>query len=411
MKKVLALLLIFLIPIAGCGKKNGIELEFYYKSVSVTASDSTLIGSQSYFYSDAGNINAIADIYFSGPDSSELVSPFPKGTALESYQVSGHTMELQMNEAFAQLSGIDLSLAVSCICMTFSQLEAVDDFVISVPNGFADGSASVKLSADQITTDSAALSVLREKVDIYYPGESGRYLLSETRTVAENAVNIQEWAAAALCDAFAEQSETESLLNRNMIQEVAIDNNICYIDLSEAFYNNAPEDEVLQRTVLLAIVNTMTSFDSVNGVRFTCNNAFADSYGEEQLNFVWSFDSSRIGPVRTGMNEIDASLCILRSSGDSTVTVPVRLRSAANESNAEALINRLFSYGTLNGLFFPGLKQNSTVELNFSGTVCYVVFSEAMLDFENYDISVIEDCISQTLLSLEEIDRVVFAEY
>jgi len=83
----------------------------------------------------------LLSLLFAGPESEKLVSPFPAGVTLRGCALSDGQLNVDLSEGYGGLSGIDLTLADSCIVLTLTQLEGVDRIYLTVegePRPFRD---------------------------------------------------------------------------------------------------------------------------------------------------------------------------------------------------------------------------------------------------------------------------------
>lgn len=96
--------------------------------------------------------------YLQGPADKDFVSPFPADTKLLSLTDKDTIINLQLNQNFAQLTGMDLTLACACLTLTTIELTGADTVRIFVKDSTLDG-------APQIVMDRNCLTML----DIYTP--------------------------------------------------------------------------------------------------------------------------------------------------------------------------------------------------------------------------------------------------
>lgn len=74
--------------------------------------------------------------YFSGPESENLVNPFPSGLEAVSFETKGDTAYVVLSEKIAKLSALDLTMACSCLSLTLFELTQCDYVQISAENNF-----------------------------------------------------------------------------------------------------------------------------------------------------------------------------------------------------------------------------------------------------------------------------------
>ena len=73
--------------------------------------------------------------YFEEPDDETLRSLFPEGTACLGTKLQNGVLVLDMNEAYAVLSGYERTLAAAGLTLTLTQLDGVDAVRIKTPAG------------------------------------------------------------------------------------------------------------------------------------------------------------------------------------------------------------------------------------------------------------------------------------
>ncbi len=97
---------------------------FYYTNATVSffEAESVIAPEVRETVDQNGNITDIINVYLSGPISDKLTSPFPAGLSIISAQRTKDTYSLTFNKQFSSLSGLDLTIACSCICATVAEL-------------------------------------------------------------------------------------------------------------------------------------------------------------------------------------------------------------------------------------------------------------------------------------------------
>ena len=156
MKRILPFLLLVSILITLCScKKNTDNFEepaaFYYLSNPI---ESTVFVAE---IRDIVNYHQdfleILNSYFMGPnkDSKDsLLSPFPAGCAAISLIQEENTVKITVNDSFASLTGIDLSIASTAVAMTLTELTGCEAVEIRAESGQLDGLNVIRLSAENI---------------------------------------------------------------------------------------------------------------------------------------------------------------------------------------------------------------------------------------------------------------------
>ena len=83
------------------------------------------------------SIPALLSALLAGPASEEadLAAVFPSGTRVLSWSVENGVASVELSAAYAQLMGMDLTLADYCITLTLTQLPGVDGVRIAASGG------------------------------------------------------------------------------------------------------------------------------------------------------------------------------------------------------------------------------------------------------------------------------------
>lgn len=73
--------------------------------------------------------------YLEGPDDPALAAPFPNGLTCESVALSDGVLSIRFGEAYAELSGVRLSLTNACLTKTLLQIPHVESVRIETDSG------------------------------------------------------------------------------------------------------------------------------------------------------------------------------------------------------------------------------------------------------------------------------------
>lgn len=133
MRKFAALALALCLLLAGCagskgsGERKPGECRLWFANVH-TNPESAALGSEDRAVA-AGDV---LQVLLGGPESEELTSPFPAGTALLDGRVEEGTAYVDLSEAYGGLSGAELTLADACVVLTLCQFDEVERVYITV---------------------------------------------------------------------------------------------------------------------------------------------------------------------------------------------------------------------------------------------------------------------------------------
>lgn len=146
-RRVLALLLLLGLFCAACGQgerpegpEKG-EVEVWFPAAENSQEGAALQKEDRVLPEDQKPVEALMSLLLAGPESPELRSPFPPGTALRSWRLEDGLAALDLSEDYGGLSGAELTLADGCIVLTVCQLPQVERVYLTVegrPRPFRD---------------------------------------------------------------------------------------------------------------------------------------------------------------------------------------------------------------------------------------------------------------------------------
>lgn len=153
-----------LLGMAGCKQENDDLLEpvsFYYCNDISSKDDFEHVFvpelREGAGYSD--NKPALLSLYLKGPENEDLISPFPAGTSVISVQWSNSHVYIVLSDHMAELTGLDLSMACTCLSMTVFDLYACQAVEISAEHKLLDDQKSIVLTADTLILSDTAYAV------------------------------------------------------------------------------------------------------------------------------------------------------------------------------------------------------------------------------------------------------------
>lgn len=136
--------------------------------------------------------------------------------------------------------------------------------------------ASVKPVAQTATTQQAV-----QEVSLYIPSENGNGVVAKKATVKAGTEVYQN----ALNEMFAlESKQAYPIFPKGVrAEKVTVDKQIATVHMSRAFLQNAARDGLSAQLQLAAIVNTLTGFKEITGVRFVVDGKPVQTYGNFDL--------------------------------------------------------------------------------------------------------------------------------
>lgn len=116
MRRVFVLLLVLLLTLSGCktSSKNG-GYQLYFRVDPETATHGAAIAGQNYPGREEPGVEELFTALMAGPTQNGLVSPFPQGVTLLSWELSDGLLTLNLSEQYGGLADVSLALADYCL--------------------------------------------------------------------------------------------------------------------------------------------------------------------------------------------------------------------------------------------------------------------------------------------------------
>lgn len=387
MKRLFAWILVaaLIAGFAGCAANRDDRvnpISFFYKNREVSfGSEYGVIYPLAVDLDDRGiAISELISRYLEGPDEEFLECPFPPGTVLTECTWIDGLLTIVLSDEFQTLSVLDTTVAMACLTMTMTQVEGVDAVLIQT----ADGAFSYQ--DEPLTAEDFSFLIESDETEemtfnLYFADTANRYLLIDIRTMrVEDRESLPMMVLNALFEGPSNSNLLSVLPMETRVQDVQIHDNVCVVDLSSAFLENRPRTAQEERLVIFSIVNALTELDGIESVRFQVEGQRIGRYLNLDLSEPISRDETAIGPIRSSLNEFDATIYLYSKGSELLVGLPMRLRSSASQTVAETTLRELLEAKPQAGLTNPipeGTKINSVAVTN---SLCSVDFSKEFLN-------------------------------
>lgn len=288
MKRVLAFLsaLALLLVLCACTPEkesapadSGYMLWFAVEQGS-DRTDSAAIYREKREWQDTPSAYRLMEELLRGPKSEDLYSPFPSGVSIRFLITDEETVWVDLSEDYAELSGINLTLADYCIALTLCQLPEIENVKITVA-----GETIHSRNRQTLREGDVLLSGIEDEPDtflaaLYFPDSSGKALTVEYRQV----VRAEDQDAVDVVMKELLQGPMEGVGSRAMPQgtrarSLSVNDGICYVDLSQEFVVNAPQTAEEAGLTLYALVNTLCVRSGVSQVQLLVEGEKLNFYG------------------------------------------------------------------------------------------------------------------------------------
>ena len=226
--------------------------------------------------------SALAELVLSQPETPGLTSPAPSGTRLLSCQQEEGQLRLDLSEQYGGLSGVDLTVANSCLTLTLCQLEGVEEVYITVEGEPLPYQTMRTMGKDDVLLPGTGKGTLTVSVGLCFPRAEGGGLGVEYRDVVQNE---SETLASAVFTALLEgpgYPELTSLMPEGTkLRSILVEGGVCTVNLSPEFLAGVPEEEQAARLLLYSIVNTLCMQEelSIDAVQLLSEGRSVESIG------------------------------------------------------------------------------------------------------------------------------------
>lgn len=273
-----ALLLALASGCAGAGPEEEEGLKLWFPADPNQEQLSAALDSCLY-QGESQSIPSLLSALLAGPPAEEtgLVPVIPAGTRVLSWSVEDRVANVDLSAAYAELVGIDLTLADYCITLTLAQLPGVDGVRITANGGGQSYRDRQALYPEDVLFSGEEEAPVEITAALYFRREGGDSLGYELRKfrLTEDKAPIKAVLAALI--AGPEDKGLLPLLPPELtVRSAWVDEGLCTADLS-AHLLNIPEEE--RALAVESIAETLRSLDTVDQVQILIDGEPAGESG------------------------------------------------------------------------------------------------------------------------------------
>lgn len=359
MKKIISLILCLslLAGLCACAEPEPRQPgNFYYyrPDTHYGVADGVIAPEQRELAQIGGDIGAMLATYCRGPVTRSLECPIPREASVDHWSLKNGVLTIDFSPNFAELSGIELTIAAGCLARTFLELTEATEITITAGGALLDGESAITLGAADLDLYDNSLDRLRSEFTVYYADAQRRYLIGHEISVnLAGRENIPAYLLEQLLQPPPGSGLRSALPAGTRILGVSVEDGTCTVNLSQEFESAAFDDRNAQLLSLMSVVNTLTALEEIDRVEFSTDGNLLIRCGSIQIPEPLVGDSRFLGPVRTGLGESDVTLYLANGSESRLVPVPARVRRTAAISDAGLILRTL--------LADPGVNDLSTL--------------------------------------------------
>lgn len=215
-------------------------------------------------------IPALLSALLAGPpqEETELTSIIPQGTAAPrvlSYSLEEGVANVELSAAYAELVGIDLTLADYCITLTLTQLPGVEGVRVTVNGGGQSYRDRRVLYRSDVLFSGAEETPVELSAALYFRREGSDSLGYELRVLRLTEGSVPAKAVLAALIAGPEDEGLVPLLPGELsVHSVWVEEGVCTADLSSHLLDLPQKERTLAAR---SIVETLRSLDAVDQVQ------------------------------------------------------------------------------------------------------------------------------------------------
>ena len=403
---VFFLCLSLVLSLAACAAGSPQSTDVFYYPRSESGSLSELLAPEPRELEPDAELSQLLELYCAGPLTPGLEGFLPPGTAVRSCRVEEGVLYLDFDPGLAQLSGIELTLAAGCLAKTFLERCGAHTLVLTAGDALLNGETALRLSLPDLNLRDSSPDLLHREFTIYYASTDRRYLIGHDVSVqVSSPEELPQQLLELLMEPPSGSGLRSALPDGVRFSSITVEDGLCTVDVSQEFETRRFSALSAQCLSLLSVVNTLTALEEIQRVEFTVEGNLLIRYGSLSIDAPLVRDLRCIGPVRTGLGELDALIYLVHGSEDLLVPIPARLRPGTAQSLPELVVRHLLQDPGTNGIqsrIPQGTQLNS---LSLSDGLCVVDLSPEYLS----DPAKLRACgrvIAASLCQLEEVEQV-----
>ena len=232
---------------------------------------------------DIDMTNAILDIFYTGPRSTNLVRTIPDDVVLGAHvRILNNLalLDLFFTQEYAQMQPLEELFFRSALVWTVTELSFIDDVRFFVgpyellrPNGQPVG----LLNRSNVRINPLLIPHREQYVWLYFRRSDNRGLARQRRLIQVNPdQDIEHTVLEQLVIGPGPQMPhlATTVPPDTVIRSITIDEGICYINLSGEFLSPLAESEELMLMAIFSVVNSLTALGNVSQVQFLIDTEF-----------------------------------------------------------------------------------------------------------------------------------------
>ena len=228
---------------------------------------------------------AVVNRLISGPQNSNLLSPFPQGTHLISLSIRNGRAYVDLS-GISLLDGIDLTLADYCLTLSLTAIEGIDSISITGNGNFMLQQPRRFFYPYDVLLSSEDSLVQQVQVTLFFLDSTG-ILTGEKHTLDIYEGETQSAVLLAALLAGPKSSELMSIIPEDfIISSIKVEDGVCLIHIPAPVLQNLPADEYTQNLILWSLAESLYSLEYINEIRLLTDGAELEFFGNIPVDII-----------------------------------------------------------------------------------------------------------------------------
>jgi len=225
----------------------------------------------------------------------ENPSPFGEGLYLRGLTITGRRAYVDISPRYAELAGIDLSLADYCITLSLTELEGIS--AVSITAGGKElfyRPNRVMMERDVLFSD---MEDVIETVEVALYFLNTENVLVPERRVLElyEGQTLAESLISALLAGPLDRELTSPITEAFVVNGIRVENGVCYLSLPADSLEALPEEAKQQEVLIRSFANSIYSMETVEELSVLVDGVEQEYIGLVDLDLV-RFRPSKVNP-------------------------------------------------------------------------------------------------------------------
>ncbi len=268
-KKVMALLLVLCLLLAGCAfGAGGGDAEW----ATVYRIDNNSVGSgliRERINEQVSSAEEMLEQLNARPEDPEAAASLPEGVRLKFLEFNEGVVKIEMSPEYMSLTARERFLAEGAAVLSLSTLDSVCYVDIVCADEFIG-----RFGVEDFEEADAMCGGYERTVKLYLPD-------SECEAILPRSISLTDKGEVEVAELILQQlfKNIGNGMENTKILSVSIENAVCKVDLSEEFYGAEPAGSIGGMVIIYSMVNSLCRLNAVNAVEIKIEGNEVSSYG------------------------------------------------------------------------------------------------------------------------------------